>query len=114
MTQILKWYTSEFNPYHLGHQSLIVQTRQAGATHSSNYERKFCTTRNACFDKWVRTNVLSAGVDLVIELPLPGCFRRRNVCCRRRIYCQCIGMCSSTALAANAVILKHCLRLLTY
>ena len=24
---------SEFNPYHLGHQSLIVQTRQAGATH---------------------------------------------------------------------------------
>ena len=36
---------SEFNPYHLGHQSLIVQTRQAGATHivaimSGNFVRR--------------------------------------------------------------------------
>ena len=65
---------SEFNPYHLGHQSLIVQTRQAGATHivaimSGNFVQR---GEPACFDKWVRTKTaLSAGVDLVIELPLP-------------------------------------------
>lgn len=65
---------SEFNPYHLGHQSLIVQTRQSGATHivaimSGNFVQR---GEPACFDKWVRTKAaLSAGVDLVIELPLP-------------------------------------------
>ena len=31
---------SEFNPYHLGHQSLIVQTRQAGATHIVAIKRR--------------------------------------------------------------------------
>lgn len=65
---------SEFNPYHLGHQSLIVQTRQAGTTHivaimSGNFVQR---GEPACFDKWTRTKTaLSAGVDLVIELPLP-------------------------------------------
>ena len=51
---------SEFNPYHLGHQSLIVQTRQAGATHivaimSGNFVQR---GEPACFDKWVRTKRL--------------------------------------------------------
>ncbi len=65
---------SEFNPYHLGHQTLVNQTRQAGATHiiaimSGNFVQR---GEPACFDKWVRTKAaLSAGVDLVIELPLP-------------------------------------------
>ena len=51
-----------------------MQTRQAGATHivaimSGNFVQR---GEPACFDKWVRTKTaLSAGVDLVIELPLP-------------------------------------------
>ena len=76
MTQNLKisGIISEFNPYHLGHQSLIVQTRQSGATHivaimSGNFVQR---GEPACFDKWVRAKTaLNAGVDLVIELPLP-------------------------------------------
>ncbi len=76
MTQNLKisGIISEFNPFHLGHQALIVQTKQSGATHivaimSGNFVQR---GEPACFDKWVRTKAaLCAGVDLVVELPLP-------------------------------------------
>ncbi len=76
MTQNFNIYgiISEFNPLHLGHEHLITRTKRAGATHiaaimSGNFVQR---GESACFDKWVRTKAaLSAGVDLVIELPLP-------------------------------------------
>ena len=40
---------SEFNPYHLGHQSLIVQTRQAGAPYIvAIMSGNFAQIRRAC------------------------------------------------------------------
>ena len=105
---------SEFNPYHLGHQSLIVQTRQAGATHivaimSGNFVQR---GEPACFDKWVRTKTaLSAGVDLVF----PGLFQAlKRLLPEAYLLPMHWDVFINLALAANAVILKHCLWLLTY
>ena len=65
---------SEYNPFHNGHEFLINETYQDGATHivavmSGNYVQRGET---AIVSKWARTKqALSCGVDLVIELPLP-------------------------------------------
>ena len=65
---------AEFNPFHNGHAALCAAARERGVTHlvavmSGNFVQRgdFAIT-----DKRVRTaSALSAGVDLVLELPLP-------------------------------------------
>ena len=65
---------SEFNPFHKGHQHLIEQCRQHGATHitaimSGNFVQRGDV---AIVSKHIRTQMaLNNGVDLVLELPLP-------------------------------------------
>ncbi len=65
---------SEYNPFHLGHATLVSRTRLAGATHivavmSGNFVQR---GEPALLSKWARARqALENGVDLIIELPLP-------------------------------------------
>ena len=64
----------EYNPFHLGHLSLIAETRRQGATHiaavmSGNFVQR---GEPALLEKRARARqALLCGADLVIELPLP-------------------------------------------
>lgn len=65
---------AEYNPFHNGHALLIEKARHAGATHivavmSGNFVQR---GEPALFHHSVRTNAaLSAGADLVLQLPVP-------------------------------------------
>ena len=66
---------TEYNPFHNGHryhlaQSLaLTQSEVAVAVMSGHFTQR---GEPALFDKWVRTRMaLAAGVDVVVELPLP-------------------------------------------
>lgn len=64
----------EYNPFHLGHQWQINQTKAAGATHIVAVMSGCFVQRGepALWDKWTRTRTaLANGADLVIELPVP-------------------------------------------
>jgi len=66
--------TSEFNPFHHGHEYVIKKSREKGATHivcamSGNFVQRGET---AIFNKWLRAKAaIKCGADLVIELPTP-------------------------------------------
>ena len=71
---------AEYNPFHIGHLYLLEKSRQQGdfsatvVVMSGNFlqrgEPAFC-------DKWARAEMaLTAGVDLLIELPF--CFATRS------------------------------------
>lgn len=65
---------AEYNPFHNGHALLIEKARQAGATHivvvmSGNFVQR---GEPAVFHHSVRAKAaLSAGVDLILQLPVP-------------------------------------------
>lgn len=63
----------EYNPFHNGHEYMLKQLRENGATHIAVIMSGNFTQRGeaAIFDKFTRTRAaLSGGADLVIELPV--------------------------------------------
>ena len=65
---------AEYNPFHLGHAYQIEKTRELGVTHVVCVMSGHFVQRGepAVFQKAARVKAaLSAGADLVIELPLP-------------------------------------------
>lgn len=65
---------AEYNPFHNGHEAMVAQCREEGATHvvavmSGNFVQRGSV---AIMDKRSRTEAaLKGGVDLVLELPVP-------------------------------------------
>lgn len=65
---------AEYNPFHNGHEYMLRQMREMGATHIIAVMSGSFTQRGqcACVSKFARTQMaLECGADLVIELPLP-------------------------------------------
>ncbi len=66
---------TEYNPFHNGHLYHLQQSKQltgAGVSIAVMSGHFLQRGEPALFDKWLRTHMaLSAGVDLVVELPLP-------------------------------------------
>ncbi len=64
---------AEYNPFHNGHQFLIEQCREQGASHivvamSGNFVQR---GEPALLDKWTRAkSALLCGADLIVEIPL--------------------------------------------
>ena len=105
---------SEFNPFHKGHQYLIEQCRQHGATHitaimSGNFVQRGDV---AIVDKHTRTEMaLKGGVDLVLELPLPYALSNAQNFARGGVrIADSMGCCDSLVFGSecgNIDILKH-------
>ncbi len=111
---------AEYNPFHLGHQYHLRQTRAAREADGVIAVLSGCFTQRgepALFDKWTRAETaLRGGVDLVLELPVAFAVRSAGHFARGAVRtleaCGVVTHLSCGVETAEPQALEHAARLL--